>query len=145
MTDLKKEKKLRGKGTAEEIQQRGIAMSQAQESKMFLRARILRRNLTIAEKILWRRLRAHRLSGAGFRRQHPIGPYVVDFCAPRKKIIVELDGEPHSSQKEYDAARSDYLAEQGYTVIRFWNNEVMTDIEGVIRKIRHFIKLFDKK
>jgi very-short-patch-repair endonuclease len=115
-------------------------MSQDRESKTFLRARILRRSLTPAEKKLWPRLRAHRLAGAGFRRQHPIGPYIVDFCAPRKKIIIELDGEPHTSQKEYDSARSDFLGENGYTVIRFWNHEVITDIERVLKKIREVIE-----
>ncbi len=124
---------------AEEIQSRGIVMSYAQESKTFLRARILRRNLTIPEKMLWRRLRAHRLAGAGFRRQHPIGPYIVDFCAPRKKVVIELDGEPHTAQKEYDSARSDYLAGLGFTVIRFWNHEVVEDIEAVLKKIREII------
>jgi very-short-patch-repair endonuclease len=115
-------------------------MAQAQESKTFLRARILRRCLTPAEKKLWPRLRAHRLSGVGFRRQHPIGPYIVDFCAPRKKIIVELDGEPHASQKEYDSGRSEYLGSLGYTVIRFWNHEVMADIDAVLKKIREVIE-----
>jgi very-short-patch-repair endonuclease len=115
-------------------------MSQAQESKTFLRARVLRGNLTPAEKKLWPRLRAHRLAGAGFRRQHPIGPYIVDFCAPRKKIIIELDGEPHIAQKEYDSARSDYLGYHGYTVLRFWNREVMQDIEAVLKRIREVIE-----
>ncbi|MBN2084136.1 MAG: DUF559 domain-containing protein [Anaerolineales bacterium] len=115
-------------------------MSQAQESKTFLRARILRRNLTIAERKLWRYLRAHRLAGAGFRRQHPIGSYIVDFCAPRKKIIIELDGEPHKSQMEYDTARSEYLNELGYSVLRFWNREVMEEIEAVLKRIREVIE-----
>lgn len=118
-------------------------MPQDEESKTFLRARILRRNLTVAEKILWRRLRAHRLAGAGFRRQHPIGPYIVDFCAPRKKVIIELDGESHSSQKEYDTARSDVLRRQGYRVLRFWNSEVTTDIECVLQKIMDTIESLD--
>jgi very-short-patch-repair endonuclease len=110
-------------------------MSSNDESKTFLRARFLRRNLTKAERKLWGRLRAHRLAGAGFRRQHPIGPYIVDFCAPRKKIIIELDGAAHSSQQEYDSARSSFLEEKGFTLLRFWNNEVMTDIDGVLEKI----------
>jgi very-short-patch-repair endonuclease len=83
------------------------------------------------------------LAEAGFRRQHPIGPYIVDFCAPRRQIIVELDGEPHSSQKEYDSARSEFLRAHGYTVLRFWNGAVITDIETVIRKIRLAIETFD--
>lgn len=104
-------------------------------SKSFLRARQLRHNLTVAEKRLWSRLRAHRLAGAGFRRQHPIEPYIVDFCSPRKKIVVELDGGQHAEQQEYDAMRTAFLQERGYTVIRFWNVEVMSNIKRVVDKI----------
>jgi very-short-patch-repair endonuclease len=95
--------------------------------------------MTPAEKKLWPRLRAHRLGGVGFRRQHPIGPYIVDFCAPQKKIIIEVDGEPHASQKEYDSARSEYLGELGFTVIRFWNHEVISDIDAVLIKIKQVV------
>jgi very-short-patch-repair endonuclease len=103
--------------------------------KSYLRARILRQNLTEAEKKLWTRLRAHRLAGAGFRRQHPIGIYIVDFCAPREKIIIELDGDQHGKQKEYDELRTAFLREKGYRVLRFWNGEVMRNINGVLETI----------
>jgi very-short-patch-repair endonuclease len=119
-------------------------MSQDQESKTFLRARILRRNLTAAEKILWARLRSHRLDGAGFLRQHPLGSFIVDFCAPRKKVIIELDGEQHAYQKEYDSARSEYLKDKGYIVLRFWNNDVLRNIDGVMDTIRKAIDSREK-
>ncbi len=70
-----------------------------------------------------------------FRNQHAIGSYVVDFCAPRRKLIIELDGSQHLDQAEYDAERTAFLESKGYQVIRFWNGDVMNDIEGVLRAI----------
>jgi very-short-patch-repair endonuclease len=99
------------------------------------RAAELRREPTEAETKLWTNLRAHKLAGIGFRRQHAIGPYIVDFCAPRAKIIIELDGSQHLDQQEYDAARTRFLENRGYKVLRFWNSEVMNQIEGVIGSI----------
>jgi very-short-patch-repair endonuclease len=101
----------------------------------YQRAHELRGNLTFAERKLWKYLRAHRLADAGFRRQHAIGPYIVDFCAPRLKIIIEVDGGQHADQVEYDSMRTDFLKRQGYQVLRFWNNEVMENIEGVVHTI----------
>jgi adenine-specific DNA-methyltransferase len=75
------------------------------------------------------------LAGVGFRRQHPIGIYIVDFCAPREKIIIELDGDQHGKQKEYDELRTAFLREKGYRVLRFWNGEVMRNINGVLETI----------
>ena len=77
--------------------------------EVFNRAQELRHNQTDAEVRLWAHLRAHRLSGVSFRRQHAIGPYVVDFCAPRVKLIIELDGSQHLDQQEYDQERTAYL------------------------------------
>jgi very-short-patch-repair endonuclease len=88
-----------------------------------------------AEAKLWSFLHAHRMKNVHFRRQHPIGNYVPDFCAPRKKLIIELDGSHHIEQQEYDAERTAFLESKGYRVIRFWNNQVMNDIEGVLRAI----------
>jgi very-short-patch-repair endonuclease len=96
------------------------------------RSRSLRKTPTFAEQLLWKRLRAHRLSGAGFRRQHVIGPYIVDFCAPRLKIVIELDGGQHVAQKEYDSRRTAYLEQLGYVVLRFWNNDVTGNLESVL-------------
>ncbi|MGE5464863.1 MAG: endonuclease domain-containing protein [Syntrophothermus sp.] len=103
--------------------------------RVFGHAKQLHRNMTPAETKLWARLRAHRLEGVHFRNQHAIGKYIVDFCAPRKKLIIELDGSQHLEQREYDDERTKYFESMGYRVLRFWNNEVMNDIEGVIRAI----------
>ena len=103
--------------------------------KMQRRAAELRRNQTEAEARLWAYLRAHRVNGVHFRRQHTIGNFIVDFCAPRKKLIIEVDGGQHLEQEEYDADRTNFLESQGYTVLRFWNNEIMKEIEGVMRVV----------
>jgi very-short-patch-repair endonuclease len=95
----------------------------------------LRKELMPAERKLWANLRGNQLNGIYFRRQHAIGKYVVDFCAPREKLIIELDGSQHLDQEEYDQERTKYLEEQGYKVIRFWNNQVLNDMDGVIRAI----------
>ena len=71
----------------------------------------------------------------GQRQGHAIGPYIVDFCAPRQKLIIELDGSQHLDQSEYDAERTAYLEQRGYQVLRFWNNQVMDDIEAVLSVI----------
>ncbi len=84
---------------------------------------------------LWAYLRARRLRGVIFRRQHAIGPFVVDFCSPRHNLIIKLDGSPHLQTEEQDARRTEYLASNGYRVLRFWNNEVMEDINAVIASI----------
>lgn len=99
------------------------------------RARELRRNQTEAERILWQHLRDRRLLGHKFRRQMPIPPYIADFACVELKLIVELDGSQHADQQEYDAQRTAYLEAHGYQVLRFWNNQVMGDIEGVLRAI----------
>jgi very-short-patch-repair endonuclease len=83
--------------------------------------------------------------GVGFRRQHPLGPYIVDFCAPRKKIIIELDGEGHKFQPEYDAARTMFLKAKGYKILRFWNDEVIQNIIGVMKSIQETIVLVTDK
>jgi very-short-patch-repair endonuclease len=98
-------------------------------------ARKLRKVPTPAERKLWEYLRGNKLNGIYFRRQHAIGKYVPDFYAPKAKLIIELDGSQHIEQDEYDEDRTEYLEEQGYKVIRFWNNQVMNDIDGVIRAI----------
>jgi len=93
-------------------------------------ARRLRRNLTIAERKLWRHLRSRSLAGFKFVRQEPIGPYVVDFVCREKRLVVEVDGGQHADNKR-DAIRDQWLAEHRYRVLRFWNNEVLGNIEGV--------------
>jgi crossover junction endodeoxyribonuclease RuvC len=103
--------------------------------KIFKHAKELRRNQTKVEAILWSRLRNHQLKGVGFRRQHAIGNYIVDFCSPRRKLIIELNGSQHLEQGSYDNERTAFLESKGYSVLRFWNKEVMNDIEGVLRTI----------
>ena len=87
--------------------------------------------MTDAEKLLWQFLRDRQLGGYKFRRQHHIGPFIVDFVCLKKKLIIEVDGGQHGKQLESDANRSDYLKERGYRVLRFWNNEVLGEKESV--------------
>ncbi len=103
--------------------------------KIFGHAKELHRNPTPAEVKLWARLRAHRMEDVHFRNQHAIGNYIVDFCAPRRKLIVELDGSQHLEQQEYDSERTAFLESKGYRVLRFWNNDVMNDIDAVLNVI----------
>src|SRR4030095_16373718 len=98
------------------------------------RAIELRRESTLAEQKLWARIRNDQL-GVTFRRQHAIGNYIPDFCSPKAKLIIELDGSQHLDQQEYDEERTKYFESRGYKVIRFWNNDVMKDIDSVIRAI----------
>ena len=79
--------------------------------------------------------------GLNFRRRHAIGQYIADFCSPKKKLVIELDGSQHLEQGEQDTERTCYLESQGYRVIRFWNNQVMNDDEGVIQSIIHALEL----
>ena len=103
--------------------------------KTFVRSKQLRRNLTLAEARLWSYLRGNQINQVNFRRQHAMGKYIVDFCSPKAKLIIELDGSQHLEQVEYDKVRTQYLEARGYRVIRFWNHEVMNDIDGVIHAI----------
>ena len=86
--------------------------------KTLYRAGKLRRQPTPVEHILWQKLRRNQVGGVAFRRQHAIGSYIVDFCAPSVKLVLELDGSQHMDQAEYDANRTAFLAEHGYRVIR---------------------------
>ena len=96
-------------------------------------ARALRQAMTDAEQQLWFRLRAKRLAGPHFRRQHPIPPYVADFCCISAKLIVEIDGSQHAEAG--DAKRDAYLESQGFRVMRVWNNEVMCRLDDVLAAI----------
>ena len=103
--------------------------------KNVFRARELRQTLTDAEKLLWRRLRLKQIEGQKFRRQAPIGNYIVDFVCFEKRLIVELDGGQHAEQTEYDEARDRWLESQGFRVIRVWNDQVMRETEAVMEMI----------
>jgi very-short-patch-repair endonuclease len=103
-------------------------------SKFYIgKARALRRNMTEAERTLWRRLRNKGL-GVKFRRQEPIGGYIVDFVCYEKRIVIELDGGQHIVSLE-DVKRDNWLKERGFKVLRFWSNDVLRNIDGVIREI----------
>ena len=101
------------------------------------RAGELRKEPTPAERKLWSVLRGNKISGVSFRRQHAIGNYIPDFVSIKQKLIIELDGSQHLEQEDYDSERSRYFESRGFKVIRFWNNWVMNDIEGVIRAIQN--------
>ncbi|KKR43330.1 MAG: hypothetical protein UU10_C0019G0009 [Parcubacteria group bacterium GW2011_GWF1_40_6] len=95
---------------------------------------LLRRSQTKEEEILWGKLRNNQL-GLKIKRQYSVGPYVLDFYCPLKKLAIEIDGSQHIENKEYDIERSDYLSVFGIKVIRFWNNEVNVNIDSVLKKI----------
>jgi very-short-patch-repair endonuclease len=101
-------------------------------------ARDLRQKFTDAEKALWMKLRNRQLEAVKFRRQQPIGSYIVDFVSFERKLIIEIDGGQHNEEmtKERDEERTMRLEERGYRVMRFWNNEVLTNAEGVLERIR---------
>ncbi len=103
--------------------------------KMMHLAGELRKRQTTAEAKLWSRLRAHRFEDFHCRRQHAIGHYIVDFCAPRRKLIIEVDGSQHLNQVEYDLQRTKYLESKGHHVMRFWNHEVLHNIDTVLNAI----------
>ena len=95
------------------------------------KARELRRNPTEAERRLWKHLRLRQIGGYKFRRQQSLGPYIVDFVCLGKRVVVEVDGGQHSEQIAYDTERSAWLEAQGFRVLRFWNHEVLKEIEVV--------------
>lgn len=110
-------------------------MSLKASPKTQWRAGKLRAKQTLPEELLWARIRAHRFQGVSFRRQHAIGPYIVDFYAPSEKLVIELDGSQHLDQGVYDAQRSAYLQAKGCRVLRFWNNDILNNLENVLAEI----------
>lgn len=98
-------------------------------------AKSLRRTMTAAEQRLWYHLRAHRFMGLKFKRQKPMGRYVVDFVCLERKLVIELDGGQHADNIEYDHERDAWLRSEGYTVLRFWNNQLMENMDGVLDQI----------
>jgi very-short-patch-repair endonuclease len=100
-------------------------------------AKRLRRNTTDAERLLWRHLRAKAFENLKFKRQQPIGDYIVDFVCFEKKLIVEVDGGQHALNEDDDNERAEWLNAQGFKVIRFWNHEALCNIEGVFEVIRN--------
>ncbi len=108
--------------------------------KIFKRAKELRRDMTPHERKLLAHLRAHRMGDVHIRPQHAIGNFIADFCAPRRKLIVELDGSQHLEQDEYDTERTAYFESKGYRVIRFWNNDVTNNLKSVLTVIWDALK-----
>jgi very-short-patch-repair endonuclease len=105
-------------------------------------ARELRRRQTEAEKLLWFKLRNRQLDGAKFRRQQRLGNYIVDFVSFEEKLIIEIDGGQHNERqtKKADVSRTLWLKNEGYHVLRFWNNDVMQNVAGVLATIKEFLK-----
>ena len=99
------------------------------------RARELRREQTPAEQQLWARLRNKQLYGLKFRRQHPIGRFIADFSCVSERLVVELDGDSHSTQEEYDQERTAWLEDRGYRVIRFANRQIERQLDAVLAEI----------
>ncbi|MEE8187916.1 MAG: endonuclease domain-containing protein [Kiloniellales bacterium] len=108
-------------------------------------SRRLRRDATQAEKLLWSRLRDRQLGGAKFRRQNPLGPYVVDFFCLKLGLVIELDGGQHAVQAERDQRRDRWLESEGYRVLRFWNHEVMGNIDGVLQRILESVERMERQ
>jgi very-short-patch-repair endonuclease len=103
-------------------------------------ARTLRAKATEAEVKLWSRLRKRQLYGFQFRRQYSIGPYFADFFCLKAKLVVEVDGSQHADQKEQDQRRSECLRTKGYRVLRFWNFEVISDVDSVVERIAEVLR-----
>ena len=99
------------------------------------RARSLRSGMTDVEHLLWKALRGKQLNGHRFRRQHPIGQYFADFACIEQNIVIELDGGQHQEQLVYDEKRTDFLRAHGWQVLRFWNNDVLNNLDGVLSTI----------
>ena len=101
-------------------------MKNSADQKLIDKAKALRKTMTDAEQKLWHRLRAEQL-GFKFRRQHPFSNFVLDFVCLEKKLVVEVDGSQHVDEQAYDTYRTACLQKAGYTVLRFWNNQVLED------------------
>ena len=105
------------------------------------RAKALRRDMTNAERFLWFMLRGHRFVGLSFRRQVPIGPFIVDFVCQQQRLIVEIDGGQHAAGPTRDQQRDEWLRSKGYRVLRFWNMEVLRNRPGVLQTIVEAVHL----
>ena len=113
------------------------------EPEIIFQARRLRRESTEAERKLWAELSSARLNGVKFRRQHPIGSYIVDFVSLERKLVVEVDGGGHNYDENQlrDKLRTEWLVKEGYRVIRFWNTDIINNIEGVADSIKMALEL----
>ena len=110
--------------------------------RIVAKARKLRRTSTDVERQLWHRIRDKQIDEFRFRRQRPIGKYIVDFVCLDAKLIVELDGGQHATNDEYDNGRTAFLESLGYRVVRFWNNEVIENMDGVLERLHENLLRF---
>jgi very-short-patch-repair endonuclease len=104
---------------------------------MITAARALRTSSTDVENLLWTQLRRKQFAGLKFRRQQPIDNYIVDFVCFEKRGVIEVDGGQHASERDKDAKRDEYLIRNGFKVLRFWNNEVLQNMDGVLEVTRN--------
>ena len=114
---------------------RGQGEGMASSQNLRNTVRNLRRQQTNVETKLWMRLCDRQLCEAKFRRQHPIDPYIVDFCCPDRELIIELDGGQHADQTAADRVRTGFLEAYGYRVVRFWNHQVLDQMEAILEEI----------
>lgn len=105
------------------------------------RARQMRKELTDAERKLWAHLRRRQIEGHKFRRQHPIGPYIVDFVCLERRLIIEVDGSQHRQRVSLDARRDAWLASVGFRVLRFWDNQVLSEMAAVMEAIAEALRV----
>jgi very-short-patch-repair endonuclease len=110
-------------------------VSEVSPREIIAHARQLRRSMTDAERALWRLIRIKQVGEMRFRRQRPVGQYIVDFVCLEAKLILEIDGGQHADQIAYDNARTQFLESLGYRVLRFWNNDVLQNMDGVVTVI----------
>ncbi|MBK9160716.1 MAG: DUF559 domain-containing protein [Nitrosomonadales bacterium] len=103
-------------------------------------ARSLRSDMTYVERTLWQALRGGQLGGYKFRRPHPIGKYIADFACIEGRLVIELDGGQHQAQQSYDEQRSAFMQMQGWQVLRFWNTDVLDNLDGVLFKVTEKLK-----
>ncbi len=104
------------------------------------RARQMRRQSTDAERVLWSKLRDRRMMNCKFRRQFPTGRYIADFVCRKHNLIIEIDGGHHADQQDYDAVRTEWLRSQGFDALRYWDNDVLTQLESVLESIGNALK-----
>ena len=114
---------------------KNIVIGQSVSNEMYERAKSLRREMTPTEKVLWKEMKTNKLGGLHFRRQQIIDGLIVDFYCHQFALIVEVDGGIHKLQKETDTERESYLIERGFRIIRFTNQEILTDLSTVLKKI----------
>jgi very-short-patch-repair endonuclease len=122
---------------------KNIVKGQSVSAKRLARAKELRREMTPAEKVLWQELRANKLNGLHFRRQQVVHGYFADFYCHQHELIIEVDGDVHDLQGEYDAEREAYLITLGFRIVRFKNEEVTSNVNGVLREILESCKYKD--